>query len=37
MAGDGLKVAYQAALLRFGKFFAGDLWDSYRIHLRRPS
>jgi predicted acylesterase/phospholipase RssA len=26
-----------AALERFGKFFLGDLWASYGIHLRRPT
>jgi cholesterol oxidase len=26
-----------AALERFGKFFLGELWDSYGIHLTRPT
>jgi predicted acylesterase/phospholipase RssA len=26
-----------AAFERFGKFFLGELWDSYGIHLRKPS
>jgi len=25
-----------AALMRFAKFFLGELWDSYGIHLRKP-
>jgi len=26
-----------AALERFGKFFLGEMWDSYGIHLRKPT
>jgi hypothetical protein len=26
-----------AAIVRFGKFFLGEMWDSYGIHLNRPA